>query len=288
MASRAATAPRPPSKASRAPQPAYVLHRHDWSESSLVLELFTRDQGRIAVVAKGAKRPYSQLRGVLLPFQRLLVLTGTPARTKASEATAPEVQTLRSAEWAGGAAMPGSSALLTAFYLNELIIKGLARGDPHATLFDAYAETLGAVSDADDAGVQAALRAFELLLLRELGVLPQLDVVTLTQLPVQPGARYLLRAEAGLLPALPERPADTGTQAQDALPSATLAALQAALDANDLAGLRQATRPALTALRIQLRGLLHHLFGTDRLRTRQVMLEAQRLTAAVTPSVHPS
>lgn len=59
---------------SRAPtQPAYVLHQWDWSETSLVLDLFTRDLGRIAVVAKGAKRPYSQLRSVLLPFQRIAV-----------------------------------------------------------------------------------------------------------------------------------------------------------------------------------------------------------------------
>ena len=58
----------PPSP--RTPLPAYVLHRYDWSESSLILELFTREQGRVAVVAKGAKRPYSQLRPVLLPFQR--------------------------------------------------------------------------------------------------------------------------------------------------------------------------------------------------------------------------
>ncbi|HRZ62397.1 MAG TPA: recombination protein O N-terminal domain-containing protein, partial [Rubrivivax sp.] len=54
--------------AAAAPLAAYVLHHYDWSESSLVLELFTRERGRLAAVAKGAKRPYSQLRGVLLPF----------------------------------------------------------------------------------------------------------------------------------------------------------------------------------------------------------------------------
>jgi Recombination protein O N terminal len=66
------SAPRSP-RATRAAVPlaAFVLHRYDWSESSLILDLFTREQGRIAVAAKGAKRPYSQLRSVLLPFQRL-------------------------------------------------------------------------------------------------------------------------------------------------------------------------------------------------------------------------
>ena len=58
---------------------AYVLHHYDWSESSLILDLFTRERGRMAVAAKGAKRPYSQLRVVLLPFQRLHVSLGRSA-----------------------------------------------------------------------------------------------------------------------------------------------------------------------------------------------------------------
>ncbi len=251
-----------------------MLHQHDWSESSLILELFVRDQGRIAVVAKGAKRPYSQLRAVLLPFQRLLVQAGTATRR---DKDAAEVQTLRSAEWAGGGAMLGGAALLAGFYLNELLLKGLARNDPHLLLFDAYAMTLPALTDDDEAAVQAALRAFELVLLRELGVLPQLDLVTLTQQPLAVGGRYLLQPEAGVLRAAATH-ADTHADS-DTLGSATLAALQAALDAQDLVGLRQAVRPALTPLRLQLRGLLHHLFGTDRLRTRQMMLDAQRLSS---------
>ena len=64
----------------KAPLQAYVLHRYDWSESSLILELFTREQGRLAVAAKGAKRPHSQLRSVLLPFQRVnITLTRSAA-----------------------------------------------------------------------------------------------------------------------------------------------------------------------------------------------------------------
>ena len=59
---------------------AFLLHRYDWSESSLILDLFTREQGRVVVAAKGAKRPYSQLRSVLLPFQRLNVTTAGAAR----------------------------------------------------------------------------------------------------------------------------------------------------------------------------------------------------------------
>ena len=90
--------------ASRPGTAAYVLHSHDWSESSLILELFTRDHGRVVAVAKGAKRPYSQLRPVLMPFQRLVVTFGV----KRSEDA--EVWLLRQAEWAGGPAWPGGAA----------------------------------------------------------------------------------------------------------------------------------------------------------------------------------
>ena len=77
-------------------EPAYVLHRHDWSESSLILEVFTRNHGRVALVAKGAKRPSSGLRPILLPLQPLHVAFGGDA----------EIRTLRSAEWMGGHVMP--------------------------------------------------------------------------------------------------------------------------------------------------------------------------------------
>ena len=271
-AARASTA-----AAARLPVPAFVLHRHDWSESSLILELFTRPHGRIAVIAKGAKRPYSQLRSVLLPFQRLLV----QASHKKGEEGA-EVQLLRSAEWAGGGSMLTGSALLAGFYLNELLLRGLARHDPHPALFDAYAATLPALAgpsaaQADDEAdpdqrLQAALRSFELLLLHALGLLPELDVVTQTQTPVQPGQRYELRPQDGITP-LDTRRRATG----EGLGAGTLAALQSALLAQDLPALQQATWPALGALKTQLRHGLHYHLETDRLKTRQVMVDVARL-----------
>jgi DNA repair protein RecO (recombination protein O) len=254
----------------RAPQPAYVLHRYDWSESSLILDLFTRSQGRIAVVAKGAKRPYSQLRAVLLPFQRLLVAAGVPRRGDDQ----PEVQLLRSAEWAGGATMPGGAALLTGFYLNELLMKGLARQDPHPALFDAYELTLPWLAlGGEDPSLQAALRAFELVLLRQTGVLPELDHVTQTQAPVQAAAMYRLAPQAGVC---------TAPAAEDGVAGATLAAIEQALAAGDLDALRQACAAARSALKLQLRALLHYHLGTAAMRTRQVMLDAQKLMEPVT------
>ena len=248
------------------PQHAFGLHQWAWSETSLILDLFTRGQGRLAVVAKGAKRPYSQLRPVLMPFQRLLVLTGVP---KAAEAA--NVLTLRSAEYAGaGAALP-PARLFTGFYLNELLLKLLARGDPHERLFDAYADTLLTLAQAED---ESTLRAFELLLLRETGLLPELHRNTTTQEPVQPGRRYQLQADAGLV-------ATDGP----GIDARACQAMQAALDDQDLAALRGACQSELPALKSQLRALLVYHLGSPPLRTRQMMLELRRLIETV-PSPH--
>jgi DNA repair protein RecO (recombination protein O) len=246
------------------PLSAFVLHSYAWSESSLILDLYTREQGRLAVVAKGAKRPHSNFRAVLLPFQRIGVSLGR----QASGEGASEVQTLRGAEWAGGAAMLTGAALFSGFYLNELLMKLLARQDPHPVLFDVYAATLPGLADADDAKVQAALRAFELSLLRELGVLPDLSLVTLTQQPVAEEGSYALLAEAGVA-------APRGGESE--LSGATLIGLQAALEHGSLAALQQACGAALPELKAALRALLHYHLGTSVLRTRQVMLDVQNL-----------
>ncbi|MGL6109909.1 MAG: DNA repair protein RecO [Rubrivivax sp.] len=243
---------------------AYVLHHYAWSESSLILDLFTRERGRMAVAAKGAKRPYSQLRVVLLPFQRLQVSLGRNADDHAAE-----VHTLRAAEWAGGAPMPSGRALFPGFYLNELLLRLLARQDPHAALFDAYAQVLPALSDPDEAQVQAALRAFELTLLREIGVLPELSAVTLTQQPLQPAARYMLRPEVGVAAAAAAEPYPFA--------GAQLVALQAALGHGSLLALRAACSAALPALRTAMRTLLHYHLGSTPLRTRQVMADVRTL-----------
>jgi len=256
MASRAARHP---------PLAAYVLHRYDWSESSLILDVFTREQGRIAVAAKGAKRPFSQLRSVLLPFQRLHVSLGRDAAGDESR----EVQTLRAADWAGGHAMLTGPALFSGFYVNELLMKLLARHDPHPKLFDAYGETVAALGVADDATTQAALRAFEIVLLREIGLLPDLATETASRRPVAAARRYLVVAESGVVESEAGRDATAS--------GATLAALESALAGGELRALQRAAADALAELRPLLRAQLHYHLGTSQLRTRQVMIEAQAL-----------
>ena len=241
---------------------AYVLHRHDWSETSLIVELFTRERGRLVVVAKGAKRPTSNFRPVLLPFQPLHALLGkTPADEQA------EVLTLRGAEWAGGQPLLQPAALLSGFYLNELLLKLLARQDPHPGLFDAYADTLAAL--ASGAVEATALRAFELMMLRALGVLPDLATATQSAGTLRADGRYTLQAEAGVVPVA------VGVQ------GAHWVGLEAALTHGSAAAVRQACAPVVAGLRVPLRELLHYHLGTVKLRTRQVWQGVQKLAAAM-------
>jgi len=244
---------------------SYVLHHYDWSESSLILDLFTREHGRIAVAAKGAKRPYSQLRSILLPFQRLQVSLGREAPGDESR----EVQTLRAADWAGGHAMLTGPALFSGFYVNELMMKLLARHDPHPKLFDVYGETIAALGGADEAGTQAALRAFEIVLLREIGLLPDLATETASRRPVVASRRYAVLADAGVV--------ESDRTGEATASGATLVVLQAALAGGDLRALQRAAGDALAELRPLLRAQLYYHLGSSQLRTRQVMIEAQAL-----------
>lgn len=257
------------SASSATPQAAFVLHQYDWSESSLIVELFTRMHGRVVVAAKGAKRPTSNFRAVLLPFQRITVLLG-----RAPADDAGEIHPLRNAEWAGGAVAAGGVALYSGFYMNELLLKLLPRQDPHAALFDAYAETLQALQARDETANQAALRAFELRLLRELGWLPELHCVTTTQQPLQAHSLYTLRAEAGLV----------SGAADQAVPGATWLLIEEALNSGSAAALRQAVAADAATLRTLLREQLHYHLGPAPLRTRRVRLGVQRLVRSAQES----
>lgn len=243
-----------------ADEPAFVLHRYDWSESSLILEVLTRHHGRVAVVAKGAKRPSSNFRPVLLPLQLLHLAFGGDG----------EIRTLKGAEWGGGQVMPTGEALLSGYYLNELLLRLLAREDAHPRLFDAYAATVQVLASEHTQALQPALRTFELLLLREVGFLPSLDAQTLTFAPLQPSERYSLVPEAGLtLNRDPDRAALSGAQWQ---------ALQASLDdPAPFSATLQGMADVMAELKPQLRALLHYHCGVAVLRTRQMMMDLQSL-----------
>ncbi|MBL8473550.1 MAG: DNA repair protein RecO [Rhodocyclaceae bacterium] len=168
---------------------AYVLHALPYRETSLIVELFTRSHGRIGAVAKGAKRPRSALRGVLMEFQPLA----------ASWSGGGELKTLTHAEWKGGQPMLAGRALLLGYYLNELLLNLLPREDAHVELFDAYARSIAELG----AGGAAApgLRRFERILLAELGYLPLLTETAEGGVALDPAGEYVFVPDRGALPA---------------------------------------------------------------------------------------
>ena len=231
-----------------ADEPAYILHSYAFSESSLILEVFSRSHGRVVLLAKGAKKPTSNFRPVLLPLVPLRL-------TWSVGAGEGEVHALKGAEWAGGHVLPSGETLLAGLYVNELLLRLLARDDPHAGLFDLYAGVLRVLGSGDLPGAQgdglleAVLRAFELLLLRRLGLLPQLDVETATLAPVRSGGAYVLLPEGGLrLASAQERGACSGVQWLQ---------LQQALESSEgYPALLRVCAPLAAELKPQLRTLL--------------------------------
>jgi DNA repair protein RecO (recombination protein O) len=144
-------------------------------------------------------------------------------------------------------------------------------------LFDAYAATLQGLGCGADAEPEAVLRAFELLLLRETGVLPQLDRVTLTQQPVAADQWYALRPEQGLVATGPAEGALRGTQCL--VLAAALDAVAGGVSGCTLVPLQSACADAQAGLKAQLRSQLHYHLGGTKLRTRQIMVESYRLLA---------
>jgi DNA repair protein RecO (recombination protein O) len=243
-----------------ADEPAYVLHRYDWSETSLILEVFTRHHGRVALVAKGAKRPTSSFRPVLLPLQPLSLAFGGDG----------DIRTLKSAEWVGGHVMPTGEALLSGYYINELLMRLTARDDPHPEVFDVYAAAVRLLASGDPDALQWALRGFELLLLKDMGLLPALDVQTLTLKPLLPNEHYALVPEAGLQ--------WVGGDTRSAFRGEQWQALHTALaSANPLAALLRECADLLVQLQRPLRLMLNYHCGVGALRTRQMMLDLQTL-----------
>lgn len=142
-----------------AAEPAFILHARPWSESSLMADALTLSHGRILLVAKGAKRPGSNLRGLLTPFSPLK-LTWTGRR---------EAKILTKAEWMGVLPPLSGEALLSGFYVNELVLRLTGREDPDPGLFALYVRALEELTDSEAAARQRALRRFEAGLLRLCG-----------------------------------------------------------------------------------------------------------------------
>ncbi|MGQ0654012.1 MAG: DNA repair protein RecO [Betaproteobacteria bacterium] len=172
----------------------FVLHTYAYKETSLIVEAFTQRHGRVSLLARGARRPRSAMRGVLLAFHPL----------RFGWSGSGDLATLMGAEWSGalGPAFTPLSGrgLMCGFYLNELVLRLLPREDPHESLFDAYGEALAALSAGGN--LFALLRGFEKRLLAELGYALQLEHDAQTGAPIDPARSYVYEPDRGPVPAL--------------------------------------------------------------------------------------
>ena len=165
--------------------PGYVLHSRPWHETSLIVEAFTREFGRVGLVARGVRRARSQFRGLLLPFRLLLL----------SWSGRGELPTLTGVDTDGPVRSLAGRTLFSGFYVNEILMKLMARDDPHPELFDDYrcaVVDLGAGEPVD-----SVLRTFEKRLLDALGYGPTLDRVVDTGAPVSVDKQYRFVPEHG-------------------------------------------------------------------------------------------
>ncbi len=234
-------------------QPVYVLHTYPFKETSLVVELFTRDFGRVAAVAKGARRPRSAMRGMLQSFQPLV----------GAWSGKQELKNLHSLEWGAGLLMLQGEALMCGFYLNELLLRLLPREDAHEVLFDYYGQvlrTLGASREPASTPLATTLRRFELKLLQEMGYAVPLQLNE-HDAPVEAGRDYCYIAERGAC--------QPGSQ-QNGLQLSGKTLLDMLQD--------DYTDPQTQQQSKQLmRVLLAHYLGDKPLHTRQLLIDLQGL-----------
>ena len=165
--------------------PGYVLHTRPWRETSLVVEAFTSEHGRLGLVARGVRQSRSRFRGLLLPFRPLLL----------SWSGRGELPTLTGVDTEGPVRALRGRALFSGFYLNELLLKLLPRNDAHPELFEDYGR---AIDELGGSGIlDGVLRTFEKGLLDALGYGPTLDRAADTGDPISPDRRYRYVPERG-------------------------------------------------------------------------------------------
>ena len=233
-------------------EPGFILHTYPFKETSVVAEVFTRSHGRMALIARGARRPASALRGLMQPFTPLLV----------SWFGKSELKTLHAAEWQGGLMAPQGRALMCGFYLNELLLRLLARGDAHELLYDRYVGTLEQLAgEACSTDYERILRHFEKNLLSEIGYGATFDVDADDGTPIEPAVRYVFQPERGALRA----------RGQPGCPVSGQTLI-------DLAAGRFERPATLVEAKSLMRALINHTLGTKPLYTRQLLRELTELT----------
>ncbi|MFT5391583.1 MAG: DNA repair protein RecO (recombination protein O) [Gammaproteobacteria bacterium] len=171
-------------------EPSFIIHQRRYRETSLIVEVLTRDHGRVGLVARGARGPAARKRFTLSPFIALLLSWSS----RADLGTLTQVETPR--------ALPPLSAdrLVSGLYLNELVYRLCARRDPYPEVFSAYAVALAGLREAPQ--VEAVLRVFELNLLDAIGYALMLDTEADTGRAIVPEQTYIYVPEQGPVPVM--------------------------------------------------------------------------------------
>jgi len=136
---------------------AYILHSRQYKESSLIVDLFTREYGRVSVIAKGAKKGKQSKLALLQPFTPVVV----------SWVGKGELYTLTNVEMNGIFKYLYGKNLLCGYYVNELILRFLHKQDPYEILYDCYSDVILSLKLTNE--IEPKLRQFECVLFKELG-----------------------------------------------------------------------------------------------------------------------
>ncbi len=237
----------------REAEPAFVLHSYPYRETSLIVEVFSLNHGRVALLAKGAKRPHSAVRGLLMPFFPL----------ELSWSGKNELKTLHKAEWQGAMTGLKGEAMMCGFYLNELLLRLLPREDAHPELYTHYLQALAELAQGKP--VAPVLRRFEKRLLQQLGYALLLQHEAGSQHPIRSEQVYQYDVEQGALP--PGTVASSG-QKRVELHGKTLLDLGQE-DFSDSRTLQQC--------KTLMRAVLAFHLGEQPLHTRQLLVDLQQL-----------
>jgi DNA repair protein RecO (recombination protein O) len=229
-------------------QPAFILHHRPFRDSSQILDVISRDHGKLALVARGSRGPKSRLRGILRPFMPLSM----------SWILKSDLGTLTGAEIHGAPLSLSGDALLSGYYVNELLLHFLHRHDPQPDIFDLYAHTIRSLAAAQS--IAPCLRRFEIELLKQLGYALNFDHESTTQQALQAHQNYEYRVEQG--------PVEVSKVEGSLVFSGAILTAIGAEEFDDAETLRAANR--------LMREVVSFHLGGKELKSRKVLLEMHR------------
>ncbi len=240
------------SRKSEQSQAGYILHTRPYRETSMLVEVFSRDAGRVGLIAKGVRKSRKQNASLLQPFRPLLI-------SWTGKGELPILTGVEQIESVPG--LPGR-AVLSGFYINELLLRLLHRHDPHPDLFDLYRQTLDNIHS--DTSTEYTLRIFEKGLLNEIGYGVPLETEANSGEPVRSEAMYTYVVEHG--PVNTDMNSDNTAMRYHG--SSLLALNNNTLD--DPVSLRES--------KILLRNILSDYLGDKPLNTRSLYMQLEQMT----------